>query len=82
MKNKKIAVFINSSCRSQWSITVSQEEKQKEEGTKQIAVLNPQLYVELVGKIMIKLTADISQPTMQTVKKLLLHCVLFQKLCI
>ena len=27
-----------------------QEEKQKEEGTKQIAVLNPQLYVELAGK--------------------------------
>ena len=27
-----------------------QEEKQKEEGIKQIAVLNPQLYVELAGK--------------------------------
>lgn len=27
-----------------------QEEKQKEEGTKQITVLNPQLYVELAGK--------------------------------
>ena len=59
-----------------------QEEKQKEEGTKQIAVLNPQLYVELVGKNYDKVDGDISQPTMQTVKKLLLHCVLFQKLCI
>ena len=29
---------------------LNNEEKQKEEGTKQIAVLNPQLYVELAGK--------------------------------
>ena len=32
------------------ALLVKKEEKQKEEGIKQIAVLNPQLYVELAGK--------------------------------
>ena len=41
--SKKLTVIIKDTKKEQ-------EEKQKEEGTKQIAVLNPQLYVELAGK--------------------------------
>ena len=59
-----------------------QEEKQKEEGTKQIAVLNPQLYVELAGKNYDKVDGGYFTTNNANGEKLLLHCVLFQKLCI